>query len=40
MWEGGRVKSLVLHLDEPILGKADREEGLTLLLEYFKCNLR
>lgn len=40
MWEGGRVRSLVLNLDAPILGKQDRDEGIQMLLEYFKSNLR
>ena len=40
MWEGGRVRSLVLSLDAPILIKETRDVEVSLLLEYFKSNLR
>lgn len=40
MWEGGRVRSLVLNLDAPILAKNTRDEEIQMLLDYFRSNLR
>lgn len=40
MWEGRRLKSLVLHLDSPILDQDTREVQVRLVIEYFRTNLR
>lgn len=38
MWEGQKLRSLVLNLNNPILNDTKREEELLLLVEYLKRN--
>lgn len=40
MWEGRRLKSLVLHLDSPIMDKDDRDEQVNMVVDYFRTNIR
>ncbi|XP_053204819.1 innexin inx2-like [Panonychus citri] len=40
IWEGGRLRSLVLGLNNPILGSGERSEQIALLTHYLKTNLR
>jgi hypothetical protein len=39
LWEGGRLKSLVLNLSMPIMDEGDRQEQISLLVDYLKANL-
>ena len=40
IWEGGRLRSLVLGLNNPILGSNERLEQISLLTHYLKTNLK
>jgi len=40
MWEGGRLRSLVLGLNNPIMNQADKQEQLDLLIQYLKSNFK
>jgi len=40
MWEGGRLKSLVLGLNNPIISKEEKAEQLELLLQYLTTNFK
>ena len=40
MWEGGRLRSLVLNLNCPVLSRKDKTENIQLLTYYLKLNLR
>lgn len=39
LWEGGRLRSLVLNLRSPIMDEDERKEQLGLLVDYLKANL-
>ncbi|XP_015789262.1 innexin inx2 [Tetranychus urticae] len=39
IWEGGRLRSLVLGLNNPIIGAEERTENIGLLTHYLKTNL-
>lgn len=39
MWEGGKVRSLVLGLNCPVIKQEDKEENKLLLIEYLKSHL-
>lgn len=40
MWEGRRLRSLILDLDTPIISKEARTEQVEMIVEYFKTNQR
>ncbi|RWS05636.1 Innexin inx2-like protein [Dinothrombium tinctorium] len=40
MWEGGRLRSLVLSLDNPILEESQKKDAVKTLVAYFRSNLR
>lgn len=40
MWEGRRLRSLVLELDNPIMTDEARDEQIDLVVDYFRSNLR
>lgn len=39
LWEGGRIKSLVMDLNQPIIEQEIKEERTKLLIDYFAANL-
>ncbi|UXI21519.1 hypothetical protein NH340_JMT07462 [Sarcoptes scabiei] len=40
MWEGRRLRSLILELDNPIMTDEARDEQIDLVVDYFRSNLR
>lgn len=40
LWEGGRVRSLILNLHEPIMDADSRKNEVDLVIHYFASNLR
>jgi hypothetical protein len=40
LWEGGRLKSLVLGLNCPIIQEKEKQEQIVLLVQYMKANIR
>ncbi|XP_015789286.1 innexin inx2 [Tetranychus urticae] len=40
IWEGGRLRSLVLGLNNPVIGAEERADQIGLLTHYLKTNLR
>lgn len=40
IWEGGRLKNLVMGLNAPIMTEKDKDDQVSLLVQYLKCNLR
>ena len=39
MWEGQKLRNLVLNLNNPILSDENRDKELDLLVEYLRRNL-
>jgi len=40
LWEGGRLRSLVLGLNSPIMQDKEKSEQIALLVHYLKANMR
>jgi len=40
LWEGGRLRSLVLGLNSPIMQDKEKQEQIALLVQYLKDNMR
>ena len=40
MWEGGRIRSIMVGLEQPIISQEEREKGVGILIDYFRHNLR
>lgn len=40
LWEGGRLRSLVLNLNLPILSEGEKAEQISLVVDYLKANLK
>lgn len=40
LWEGGRLRSLVLGLDCPIVSDKEKKDQIALLVDYMKANIR
>ena len=39
LWEGGRLRSLVLNLNMPIMDESEKADQISLLVDYLKANL-